>query len=519
MRGYRERKKPAVAVLKAPRVPADLASSVAWWSAHYPVVPPGHPRAGSPMRLPGYGLDFLRDVFRGDVRESLLCLARKNAKSAIIAVLLLAYLAGPLRRFGFRAGVASVSRAKAGELKRQCQEIAEASKLDGIKFLRSPAPGRIESPFGSVDVLAAEANAGAAAGYDLAIIDEIGLLKERDRDLVASMRSSVSAKDGKFIALSVFGSGPYIPEILERRGDPALAIHLYAAPPTATLDDEEAWAAANPGLKSGIKSAAYMKSEARRVKVTTSDQLSFRALDLNQPANPAAEMLVALDDFMACETPELPERKGACYLGVDLGGSASMTAAVGYWPESGRIETWAAFPSRPSLAERGLSDGVGKLYVEAHSRGELMTFDGRVTPVSLFLAAVVDALRGADVRAVGCDRFRRAEALTAYESAGVTWPCFWRGIGASAKADGSFDVRSFQRAVIERRISLLPSVLFPSAIAASTVRTDVSGNPALSKSAPDSRIDLVQAAIISLGLAAYRGARSKPREVSLVVAG
>ena len=66
---------------------------------------------------------------------------------------------------------------------------------------------------------------------------------------------------------------------------------------------------------------------------------------------------------------------------------------------------------------------------------------------------------------------------------------------------------------------MLPSVLFPSAIAAATVRTDVSGNPALSKAAPDSRIDLVQAGIIAVGLAAYRGARSKPREVSMVVAG
>ena len=249
MRGYRERKKPTEAVLKAPRVPADLASSVAWWSAHYLVVPPGHPRAGSPMRLPGYGLDFLRDVFRGGVREALLCLARKNAKSSIIAVLLLAYLAGPLRRFGFRAGVASVSRAKAGELKRLCQEIAEASKLDGIKFLRSPSPGRIESLFGSVDILAAEAHAGAASGYDLAIIDELGLLKERDRDLVAGMRSSVSAKDGKVHCFVVFGSGPYIPEILAREGDPALAVHLYAADPRSALDDEAGGRAANPGLR------------------------------------------------------------------------------------------------------------------------------------------------------------------------------------------------------------------------------------------------------------------------------
>ena len=465
------------------------------------------------MRLPGYGLDFLRDVFRGGVREALLCLARKNAKSSIIAVLLLAYLAGPLRRFGFRAGVASVSRAKAGELKRLCQEIAEASKLDGIKFLRSPAPGRIESPFASVDVLAAEANAGSAAGYDLAIIDEIGLLKERDRGLVASMRSAISAKNGKFIALSVHGSGPFVPEILARRGDRALAVHLYQADPRSALDDEMGWAAANPGLKCGIKALSYMKYESRRVSVTTSDQSSFRSLDLNQPANPVAEMLVSLDDFLGCEVSALPARKGACYVGLDIGGSVSMTAACGYWPESGRVETWCAFPATPTLAERGLSDGVGRLYVEAESRGELMTFGGRVTPVNLFLAAVVDALSGADVKALGCDRFRKAEAITAYESAGVTWPCFWRGVGASAKADGSFDVRAFQRAVIERRVSLSPSVLFPSAIASATVRTDVSGNPALAKSSPNSRIDLAQAAVISVGLAAYRGPRSKPREV------
>ena len=401
MRGYRERKKPTEAVLKAPRVPADLASSVAWWSAHYLVVPPGHPRAGSPMRLPGYGLDFLRDVFRGGVREALLCLARKNAKSSIIAVLLLAYLAGPLRRFGFRAGVASVSRAKAGELKRLCQEIAEASKLDGIKFLRSPSPGRIESPFGSVDILAAEAHAGSAAGYDISIIDEIGLLKERDRDLVASMRSSVSAKDGKFISLSIRGAGPFVPEILARQGDEALAVHLYAADPRSALDDEDGWRAANPGLDCGIKSFQYMKAEARRVAVTVSDQSSFRALDLNQPANPTAEMLVSLDDFVGCETAELPERRGACYVGLDLGGSASMTAAVAFWPESGRVETWAAFPATPSLAERGLSDGVGRLYVEAQSRGELLTFAGRITPVALFLAAVVDALGGATFKRSG----------------------------------------------------------------------------------------------------------------------
>ena len=102
------------------------------------------------------------------------------------------------------------------------------------------------------------------------------------------MRSSVSARDGKFLSLSVFGSGPFVPEILARRGDPALAVHLHQPDERAALDDESAWRAANPGLACGIKSISYMRDEARRVAVSVADQSSFRALDMNlaRPAVP-----------------------------------------------------------------------------------------------------------------------------------------------------------------------------------------------------------------------------------------
>ena len=56
--------------------PDDPAGAVAEWSERVLTVPPGHPLAGSPMKLPGYGVDFLRDVFSH--RESLLCMARKT---------------------------------------------------------------------------------------------------------------------------------------------------------------------------------------------------------------------------------------------------------------------------------------------------------------------------------------------------------------------------------------------------------------------------------------------------------
>ena len=99
-----------------PETPSDPAQALCEWAKKSLKVPPGHPREGRPFEIPAYGEAFLRDAMADDCREALLCLGRKNAKSAIVAVLVLGYLAGPLKRAGFRAGVASISKEKAGEL-------------------------------------------------------------------------------------------------------------------------------------------------------------------------------------------------------------------------------------------------------------------------------------------------------------------------------------------------------------------------------------------------------------------
>ena len=78
--------------------------------------------------------------------------------------------------------------------------------------------------------------------------------------------------------------------------------------------------------------------------------------------------------------------------------------------------------------------------------------------------------------------------------------------------------RSFQAAIIERRIRLRPGVLFPSAISACTLRRDVGGNPALFKARAISRIDLCSAAVIATGLAALHGSRPE-REVVFAFVG
>ena len=380
-------------------MPADPAGALAAWSRDSLRVPAGHPLAGQPLTLPPYGTDFLRDALTH--RESLLCLGRKNAKSAIVAVFLLGRLVGPLRVAGYRAGVCSVNREKAGELKRQMEDIATASALEGLRFLRSPAPGRVESASGTVDILSADKSAGHASGFDESIVDELGLLAERDRALVNGMRSAVSARDGRFIALSIMGEAPFTREMVERRDDPAVAIHLYQPDEDVDLDDVDAWHAANPGLSCGIKSLRYMEDEARRVLASPADQASFRAHDLNLPQDPGREMIVSTGDWKGCLTGEPPARDGECVIGFDLGGSASMTALAAIWPATGRLEAWGAFPDVPDPLARGAADGVGGLYARMVERGEVALYGGRVTPVARFLADCAGAARG---RAGDCGR-------------------------------------------------------------------------------------------------------------------
>ena len=499
-------------------VPVDPALALAGWSASKLVVPPGHPLAGAPMSLPAYGVEFVRDALVH--RESLLCLGRKNSKSGIVAVLCLGLLAGPLRRPGLRIGTCSVNREKAGELLRQMQAIAVASRLEGVEFLRSPAPGWVRTPDGaSAEFLSADKSAGHASGFDFAVVDELGLMGERDRELIAGMRSSTSARDGRFIALSIRGESPMLEEMIARRDLPACAVHLFA-PDVADGDDVDihdpgVWAAANPGLACGIKSMSYMADEAARVTSTPSDLSSFLAFDLNLPQSPSREMIFTVGDWRRCVVEELPPRSGPVVVGLDMGEATSASAAFAIWPKSGRCEGWLSFGDKPSLIERGRRDGAR--YDLMAKRGELHTYPGRVTPVALFLGDLAADLAGCRVHRLAADGFKDAEAKDFLEQAGVRWPYEFRRVGAGK--DGSRDVRSLQRLVLNRRLKALDSLAFATAVSNSALRRDGNGNPALSKATSRGRIDLLSAAVIAAGLAEPMMDRPPRRPRRSVLAG
>ena len=511
-RRYRERQRAAkaktpVVALPGP-APADPVGELASWARETLVVPPGHPAAGRPMVIPDFAQDFLRAGW--DAHESAMAISRKNAKSACCAVLALGHLVGPLRTPGWRGAISSVSKEKAGELRNQVAAIAEASGLD-VRIRRAPYPGKIESSTGTLEVLSADRTAGHSSGFDLVVVDETGLMPERSRELLAGLRSSVSAKGGRVIHISVRGDSPLFGEILD---NPATIKRVYAAPEGCAIDDQAAWHAANPGIAAGIKQLGYMANEVHRVRGAPSDEPSFRAFDLNQNLDPTREMILSPDDLRACFVDDPPPREGRCFLGFDFGEATSSTAACAVWPATGRMETWQAFGDTPSLVERQRRDSAP--YVAMEARGELRTYPGRIVRLKMFLADLQADLAGCRV-AAAADSYKDSEVKDFLDRASVRWPIEFRRVGAGK--DGGRDVRAFQRLVHQRRFTMAENLSLVTAISKSTLRRDANGNPGLDKASARGRIDVLSAAVIAAGLAESGFDRPSRRRLRYALAG
>ena len=263
---------------------------------------------------------------------------------------------------------------------------------------------------------------------------------------------------------------------------------------------------------------AVIEREAADAKTDPSLLPGFCALRLNQGVSDVSEaLLLEAGTWAAIEADSEPA--GPFALGVDLGQSAAMSACAAFWPESGCLRAFAAFPNKPSLAERGLSDGVGGLYKAMHGRGELIVSGERVVDVGELLA---EARRRWGVPSViVADRFREAELRQELERADfpLTGLCP-RGMGF---VDGAADVRDFRRACVGGMVKPAVSLLLRSAVGEARVTGDAAGNWKLAKSGQGgrrikARDDAAAASILAVA-EGYRRSRDVPPSGGVSVVG
>ena len=188
--------------------------------------------------------------------------------------------------------------------------------------------------------------------------------------------------------------------------------------------------------------------------------------------------------------------------GVDLGGSAASSAVACFEAATGSLRSLAAFPETPPLPERGLRDGVGRLYSDCARRGELLTVGEHAVSYPALLAEALSRFGRPSM--IAADRWRAADLLDAMSRAGLRGISVdWRGMGYR---DGGEDVRHFRRACLERRVRPEANLFLASAVASARTVTDAAANSKLAKGSEGgrrvrARDDSAAASILAVSLA------------------
>ncbi|MEP1592890.1 terminase large subunit [Sulfitobacter sp.] len=472
------------------------------------IVPEGR-LAGKRVKLATYQKDFVRGAFAKGIEAGVLSIGRGNAKTALSAGIALGHLMGeiapqPKREIIFAARNRDQAKTAFGFLLGFIEGLPEDEQEQftirrGSKLEVETA----ENGGGLARVIAADGKSILGGAPTLAILDERAAWEREKGDaLENAILSGLGKRDGRALIIST--SAPDDSNTFSRWLDeppPGCFVQEHRPDPGLPPDDLASLLVANPGASEGIgPSAEWLTAQARRAIARGGSALSsFRNLNRNERvASDDRSVLLTVDEWLGCEVApdDLPPREGPVVLGVDLGGSRSMSAVALYWQETGRLEAVAAFPAKPNLADRGAADGVSNRYSEMAERGELVTMGETVVPVGRFIANVVERLNGQTPAAIVGDRFRHAEFLEALRDAGLDRvPFIWRGFGWQ---DGSEDCERLRRAVFEGEVRVLPSLLLRSAFADAITLIDPAGNHKLAKGRSTGRIDAAAATVVAV---------------------
>ena len=468
--------------------------------------------AGTPVKLAPYQKQFIEGAFAPGINVGALSVGRGNGKSTLSAALALAELLGKLSDASEREILIAAKTQQQAQIAwhyvasfiRTLPDDVQAA----ITIRRQP---RFEIQFDDdkgphiIRAISADGKSALGTSPTIAILDERGHwpLAQGD-ELEAALLTGLAKRDGKALIISTSASSDSHPfSLWLDREAPGVYRQEHRPEPGLAPDDVASLIVANPGTKHGIgPTLDRLKADAALALERGGSALSrFRLLSRNERVQEDnRDILLSLDDWLNCETPDLPPRAGPCVIGLDLGGSASMSAASYFWPETGRLESYGTFPGNPSLEARGQADAVGDLYIQMAQRRELFTLGDRTVPIVEWIEGVLRRAVAENVVAIVADRFKHSEVGEALEKAGNRAPVVWRGMGFR---DGSEDVERLRRHVFDGRVRSAESYLLRHAFAESVVLTDPAGNCKPAKGRAMGRID----AACSTMLAVAEGAR------------
>lgn len=463
---------------------------------------------GKPIKLGDFQKKFILDVLDNPVgtRVGIYSLGRKNAKTALIACILLVFLIGPEKRLNARMVSGALSRKQAAEVYNYASKMIMLNPdLQKVSRL-VPSQKQIFGLIANTEYQAMSAEAKTAMGGSplLAILDEVGQIKGPNDDYIDAITTSQGAHENPlllYMSTQAASDADYFSIIIDdaiRSADPKIVCHLYTAPVDCDLMDETGWYAANPALGT-FRSLEDLREQMMQAARMPSKENMVRNLLLNQRVS-VNSPFISRNAWEACagEAPLLSECSQV-YGGLDLSGKFDLTALVlyGYHDETA---TWGAYPffwtPDTGLMDRAKRDRAPyDLWVR---QGFLRTTPGASVDYEFVATEIAEILSDVDLIALGFDRWRMDQLKRELERISLELPLLEVGQGFKDMAP-SLD--ALEGKVLNATLRHGGHPVLNMCAANAVVTRDPAGGRKLDKMKATGRIDGIQALAMAAGIA------------------
>jgi len=376
---------------------------------------------GQPIHLEPFQKKWILEVYDNPhgTHTAVLSIGRKNGKTALIACLLLAHIAGPEAIENSQIVSGALSKDQAAIVFKLARKIIALSEELTARIRIFPSLKSLLGLSKNVEynALSAEAKTKHGLSPALIIFDEMGQVKGPVNDFVTALETAQGAYDNgvKFI---ISTQAPTDADMLSLiidaqrlKPDPHVVCHVYEAPMQQAnlangamedipLDDEAGMRAANPAL--GVfRSLADLQMLCKKAKDQPSFEPEFRNLNLNQRVEATAPFVsrsIWEANGMAPSGGERPR----VYGGLDLSSVSDLTACVLVGEEDGSVYPTFWLPEH-GLKTKAEKDKVP--YDVWAKQGFLQTTPGKAIEyeyVALYLRKIFDEF---DVQLFGFDRY------------------------------------------------------------------------------------------------------------------
>jgi phage terminase large subunit-like protein len=322
---------------------------------------------GKPIILRPWQKEILTEIFNNPhkTRRAILSFGRKNGKSALLACILLLFLAGPEAQHNSQIYSSANSREQAALIFGLAAKMVRMSEaLSSVITIRDTAKQLVCSELGTMyRALSAEASTAMGLSPKLILHDELSQVRGPNSALYDALETATAAqKDPLSIIIST--QAPTDNDLLSTLIDDAKAGHdpqtllfLYTAPMDADPFSEETIKLANPAY-GDFQNSAEVLSMAHIAERMSSAESSYRNLVLNQRIETSSPF-VSHAVWRACGNPPKPLQGLKVYGGLDLSAVNDLTALV----LIGQSETkWHVHPTfwlpAEGLRERARTDRV-----------------------------------------------------------------------------------------------------------------------------------------------------------------